>query len=122
MPVSGPVAAPAPAPAPVSKSSAAVATARRPAHASRIGDSGSSAATRLKFTKEDDELLKKYVFEASQSGRALKGNKIYVELAEEVREGLPIPRLRFLRILRCLLLTRLPSTLITPSNPGVIAG
>ncbi|KAI0477582.1 hypothetical protein GGR56DRAFT_637928 [Xylariaceae sp. FL0804] len=51
--------------------------------AAPISNSAQPKATRSRFTKDDDEMLLKFVTEQFQKGEGLNGNKIYVDLAEK---------------------------------------
>jgi hypothetical protein len=62
---------------------------RSPGAASGIIKQAKSPGSRVRFSAEDDRLLRSYVTEAAAAGRRIKGNKIYEELAEQVSHCIP---------------------------------
>ncbi len=58
----------------------AQATVSRP-----VGSTAPTRATRVPFTAEDDRALINWVLRHERQGASLKGNAIYEQLAEEVR-------------------------------------
>lgn len=46
---------------------------------------------RVKFTREDDDILEKFVLNHEKQGNAIKGNVIFVELYEQVSPAIEMP-------------------------------
>lgn len=63
-------------------------TAPRQANAPRpVGSSIPPRGTRTPFTQQDDEILLAWVRQNKRAGKSIKGNAIYVDLAELVRRS-----------------------------------
>ncbi len=90
LPVSdGEEASPSQSPAPPPQNLASDAPSdRSPKRRHVAAQSASASGSRNPFTDEDDSILLEYVRECIRNGKPISGNKIYEDLAQDVRRNL----------------------------------